>query len=417
LKIIHFTRDDSGGAGLAVYRLHQNLLRNNIKSLMVVDNKNLSDSSILQIRGRYRLHHKILDKIQRKFIILNKEFCFYDYGRSSLNHYLDVVSKLPFAPDIIILHWISGYVSLNVIQNLKNKYNAKVFWYPLDMGPITGGCHYAWDCLGYTNGCNDCPAIKRPFKSLARVNLKRKTLSLKRLDIQFLAGTSNIYNEIRASYVFKNSIIHKVHIGVDSDVFSPDSKQALKLKKRLGLSFEKKILFFGAFDLDEKRKGSQLLISALEILSEDKSFLNDKILLITAGKQGCLEFYDKLPFEHHHLGYVKGESKLSEIYRIADIFISPSIEDSGPMMINESILSGTPVISFNIGVAKDLVYSDTTGKNVSKVDPISLASSIKDLCNLSKKEFYRISRNCRKLGLDKVSYSAQIKRLKEIFSD
>lgn len=49
------------------------------------------------------------------------------------------------------------------------------------------------------------------------------------------------------------------------------------------------------------------------------------------------------------------ENELFEVYCAADVFMSTTIADSGPMMVNYSIACGTPVVSFPIGVAQDLV--------------------------------------------------------------
>ncbi len=41
--------------------------------------------------------------------------------------------------------------------NKRNKCN-QFLLYMMDMAPMTGGCHYAWDCEKYKMKCGGCPA-------------------------------------------------------------------------------------------------------------------------------------------------------------------------------------------------------------------------------------------------------------------
>ena len=45
---------------------------------------------------------------------------------------------------------------------------------------------------------------------------------------------------------------------------------------------------------------------------------------------------------------------------MSDVFLSPSIQDAGPMMLNQALMCGTPAVAFNIGVAYDII-NDKTG--------------------------------------------------------
>ncbi|HAK12692.1 MAG TPA: glycosyl transferase family 1, partial [Chitinophagaceae bacterium] len=54
---------------------------------------------------------------------------------------------------------------------------------------------------------------------------------------------------------------------------------------------------------------------------------------------------DIFPFDAQQLPFANTEQALAKYYQLADLFISPSIEDAGPMMILESLPCGTPVIA------------------------------------------------------------------------
>jgi glycosyltransferase involved in cell wall biosynthesis len=96
------------------------------------------------------------------------------------------------------------------------------------------------------------------------------------------------------------------------------------------------------------------------------------------------------------------------------LFICPSVEDSGPMMINEAIMSGTPVASFEMGVALDLVDPGVTGYRVPLADSHALATALASFIRLSPEERAAMSAACRALGLEKSSAQAQVRAFVEL---
>jgi glycosyltransferase involved in cell wall biosynthesis len=114
------------------------------------------------------------------------------------------------------------------------------------------------------------------------------------------------------------------------------------------------------------------------------------------------------------MGFISSQEVLAEMYQIADFLVVPSLEDSGPMMINESILCGTPVVAFDMGVAGDLVKTGKTGYLARLGDKDDLAFGIQLLLNMTSKSYEEMRVNCRNIGLSKVSYKAQISHFLEI---
>ena len=168
----------------------------------------------------------------------------------------------------------------------------------------------------------------------------------------------------------------------------------------LELPLDKKIVFFGAANLRHPRKGMKYLIHALEILKRDNSrSIKDVFLLIAGNGLGDME----LPFEFKNIGYLSTEEQLASAYKACDVFVCPSIEDSGPLMINQAIMSGRPVVAFNMGVAPDLVLNGITGYLANCRDSEEFAYGLKSLLELSSIEWDEYSRNCRDLGLTKFS--------------
>ena len=52
---------------------------------------------------------------------------------------------------------------------------------------------------------------------------------------------------------------------------------------------------------------------------------------------------------------------LFKAYYCADLFVCPSLEDSGPMMINYAFMTNLPVVCFPMGVALDLILHEKNG--------------------------------------------------------
>ena len=69
------------------------------------------------------------------------------------------------------------------------------------------------------------------------------------------------------------------------------------------------------------------------------------------------------------------------------------------MMINESMMSGTPVAAFRMGVALDLVRHRATGYLVELGNAQLLAEALYEFILLTSDERAIISENCRTLAM------------------
>jgi glycosyltransferase involved in cell wall biosynthesis len=173
----------------------------------------------------------------------------------------------------------------------------------------------------------------------------------------------------------------------------------LTIRKNYGLPQDGLILLVGSFNLHDERKGFNELTQALGQLYEN---LDDtqrgKLTIVSIGKK---DIADTHSFKSYHLGLLRGEKALAEAYQLADVFACPSVEDAGPMMINESVLCGTPVVSFEMGVSLDLVHYPETGYRARLNDAADFAKGLKTLFfeAADKGQLETMRANCRELGL------------------
>ena len=87
------------------------------------------------------------------------------------------------------------------------------------------------------------------------------------------------------------------------------------------------------------------------------------------------------------------------------------------MMVSESMLCGTPVASFNVGKACDLITSHVSGFIVHVNDHEALASSLNYFLTLDSESTKSISIEARRSALEQVSLGAQEKNLRSLLAD
>lgn len=419
LNIVNLSSTAEGGAGIMSREFNRLLLQHGYNSILIVKEskfnypnvikyKNYSENQILLII------HKVIKRTTKFFLndkigTLDAKYCFYSANEDKAPISIKKLLKMiPFKPDIVFLHWVPDFINTKVICELEKKINAKIFWIMMDNAPLTGGCHYPWDCKGFHTDCSDCPAI---------LNMKKKYLAKKYLEykkkylppnLEIIACSQMDYLRALESSLFKKNKIHKILLPVNENLFKPGDKKKARIK--LGLPLNKKIIFFGATSLNEIRKGFGLLLQVLKEFREQLT--NDEaanIHLLIAGNSGA-EIIKDLLFSYTMLGYIQ-YSELPNVFQAADFFISPSIEDSGPTMVNQAIMCAIPVVAFNRGVAIDLVKNKNTGYLARFNSVADFVFGIKEMINLSNSEYQVISENCKNIGLNNLCFKKYYEKL------
>ncbi len=251
--------------------------------------------------------------------------------------------------DVIHLHWPVGILDF---ENLAEVCGDKpVVWTPADMNPYTGGCHYSEGCQKYTKDCQKCPLLSG--SQLAHENWKVKRAAYTKLpNLQIVSPSQWLAERGRKSSLWGGLPIHVIPNALPVDRFHPTSKMVARIK--LGLPLDKKLILFGADNVTNLRKGGDLMMASIKRLQEQG---------LAKDVEGVVFGANKVRFDipTHAMGHVAEVERLSLVFAAADVFASPSREDSGPMTVAESMLSGTPVVAFNIGNAREIVVHRDTG--------------------------------------------------------
>jgi len=196
------------------------------------------------------------------------------------------------------------------------------------------------------------------------------------VDIALYVGTQNkkYYQKHGLS---ENKLLFVPH-AVDNQRFeNKEQKINYQLRKQLGIEENKIIfLFAGKF---EKRKNPQILIESYISLPDS---LKQKAVFILVGN-GELENELKkksqteqgilfLPFQN--------QSKMPQIYQLADVFVLPSISETWGLAINEAMNCGLAILASNrVGCATDLVMNNNTGFIFEFDQPEELTNKMKTL--------------------------------------
>jgi glycosyltransferase involved in cell wall biosynthesis len=421
-KVLVLSTRDSGGAGESAFRITKGLCNLGIEAKMIVRYKSKPDAFVLQVpyvgtsllkRGADKLK-SIFNRPGRE-PELNDDYCFFNLDETKV--FTDpslLLSQLPFKPDIILLGWVTEFITSSIALELKRATNAMVYWLMTDMAPITGGCHYAWNCKGYLKDCDDCPAIvSSKDKYLAKRNLATKKKAVAEGDIRIIAGSLWTYHQARQSSLFKDQNEIPIINGlIDFSIYNPSCRSVAKTV--FNIDNNSKIIFTGATLTGERRKGIRHFVDALISLWDmlPGNLRDDICVLIAGNKSDQNEFVNQIPFKKYFIDFIKDERLLSLAYQAADVFVCSSVEDSGPMMVNEALACGTPVVGFELGFMIDMVVSGKNGFKVPVADSNAMAKSIRSVLTLSENEFQAFSANAIAQVKKKVSHEALAEAIK-----
>lgn len=368
LKYLRIAAHDFHGAGSASVSVIQNLRKKGVDAKLLVQYKKSSYDYVIGVHDYHSILGKLLyilgyfaRKYYREYIVVDKKYLFLDLQRNSIS--ADKLLKLyGDVPDVISCAWTSNFITNKTIKELKEKTGAKVIIEMTDNSPLTGGCHYPWDCRGFTSDCFPCPALREGCKKA------QKTLHFKKKYItpdMIISGTTSDCLRAKDSVIFRDSIIIPTVYLPKNPYSFPRSSGCQKWDIPEG----NYVVFCGAKDLSEERKGFRYLMEALDLAKQTIGDTKRITLLVAA--RDLIDFPSE--YDVRVLGLI-GQEDLYRAYCCADLFVCTSVEDSGPLMINQAFMANTPVLAFRIGVALDLIDHKKNGY-------IAKLKDSADLCN------------------------------------
>ena len=186
----------------------------------------------------------------------------------------------------------------------------------------------------------------------------------------------------------------RIHIAVNTLPYGELKERYAKakpeeLKKRLGIHRDMKVILSLCYL--EKRKGVQVLLEAFARLKEDRP----DVALVIAGDgphvQHLKWMAEGIP-DVHFTGYVPEEEKAA-YYRMADVYVLPTLMDPWGLTVNEAMICETPVVTtFDAGAWQ---LASRCGAVVNSGDPIELYEALKELLS-SDDELRVLGRRARR---------------------
>tara|TARA_B100001989_G_C24542119_1_gene468263 strand:+ start:720 stop:1871 length:1152 start_codon:yes stop_codon:yes gene_type:complete len=212
-----------------------------------------------------------------------------------------------------------------------------------------------------------------------------------------ITASTLIYKRLR-NWGIPNSKLTIIPIGVDTDSFSvPSINKKNSIRKKLGFhdheivigSFQKDGIGWSDGDSPKHIKGPDLFVNSVDLISKEFPVA----VLLTGPARGYVKNQLKdrgIKFKHIYLNFYE---EIVDYYHALDLYIISSREEGGPKGIVESMASGVPLVSTNVGMASDFIVDNMNGGLVQSFEPEEIAKkSIKILSSQSKDNLIKQAR-------------------------
>jgi glycosyltransferase involved in cell wall biosynthesis len=299
------------------------------------------------------------------------------------------IADLLAESDIVHLHWVVGMIDYERAGDYLG--DKPVVWTLADMNAFTGGCHYSEGCEEYKRECRQCPLLG-PESDLAHKTWHIKKKAYSRLgNLHIVCPSAWLAGRVRESALLGDRPIHVIDNAFPADRYMPVNRSVARI--RLGLPLHKRLILFGAENVANRRKGADLLKAAIDEYCSLYGGADTEVVVFGYSSM-------ELALPVHELGYVAEEHRLAVAYSAADVFVLPSREDNAPLTVGESLLCGTPVVSFPVGNVPDIVRHRATGYIARHLDPVDMAHGIKwALDETAAGDGIRVASRCRQTAV------------------
>jgi glycosyltransferase involved in cell wall biosynthesis len=382
MKILHLSKmDTGGGAADGFVRIHRALLAEGHHSVAyVIKQKRHDVPAMVDARRLLGPLDKLAWGIGRVWAKLRrlhlKPVGVYDFDAEA-NYPAEPIIRHARAQaeqwDLVIVHWSGAFVRPEAIREIAEALGARVALWQVDMAHATGGCHSNLGCASYQTGCGACPLLSSSDpKDISFIQAQRRNRIWKELGAVVLAPSGWSARQAKESFVLRDLELRTFPIPLDLAALRPTA-DASAARRELALPAEGRIVLVRALDPSLTYKGFALFLEALRRLDDQGVALHVAVI----GDRGFVP----AGFRHvgiTELGPQRGDTALARAYQAADFFVSPSTNETGPMMAGEAMACGRPLIAYPIGIAPDLIEQGRNGTLVEPVgDVAALAAAIR----------------------------------------
>ncbi len=384
--------DNFGGAAKAALRINECLKNSNISSKMLVVKKITNFKNITNPIG---LLAKLNFKIKNKILLVLKNIIKSDKDRSFNIFNSPILNEINYLmPKLVNINWIGAEtISIKDISKIKSQ----ILFTLHDMWSFCGSEHYV-DANKEHSWKNGYKKKNSLLLNLDYYIWKMKVKYWKNFSV--IAPSKWIYNLAKKSYLMRNKKIYYIPYPINTNLYCHEKKKNF---------YNKKVnLLFSAFgNVDNPRKGIQLLIRILDKLDPNSFNLN----IIGFGADKYLK-NKKYNINFYHL--IKDEKKLIKIYNKSDICLITSLVDNYPLVLMEAQSCGLPCIGFDAGGIKESILNNKTGFVIKNFNINKYVKKINYLI-ANRHIIKKFSINSRRFAVLRWSYPIIAKKYNNLF--
>lgn len=326
-----------------------------------------------------------------------------------------ILSKIQPTYDMVLVHVWQDMLTSKTLKAIYDSLHVPIILLAADMQPLTGGCFYFGDCRNFTHGCGNCPILDSTDPDdVTHANHAFKQGVYTSINCAF-AGNTYMNRFATQSGLFTNEQIKMVSMVLDKNIFKTLDQMASR--KALGIPPGKTHILLSRFAGNKHTlKGNDYLVESINRLAERlDAGQKAKTLLVFAGNHDA-DYENRFNLDVKNIGFLTRD-ELIQAYSAATVFISSSIDDAGPSMVNQSLMCGTPVVAYEVGTAIDAVINDVTGQKAPLKDTEAFAEGIRRILELPTANYLTMRKNCRTFAEEHYSFSAFADTITDIYEN
>jgi len=413
VDVILLSSYDTDGVGTYTQQVAEAIEKIGLSTQIIcINNQSKKDRSFgfLDKKPIYKIFFRILQEFERRILKISPKFAFIHLN--TLSDKIVLESDIwPQSCRLIITIFISGMMDARVLNKIYQKYNyPKILFMGVDDNLYTGGCHYVNNCDQYKKTCSKCPAVSKAIQPKVLKNFYRRKKYYDLINPMVIAGSNEHKNNIKASSLLRNFNIEKLILNADK-IYGKYELLRDKLRDSYGVN-RFAILVRSS---SEPRKGCDTVFKAIKLISIESPEKLKKLEFIFIGDDYLeqLILNKNLPVIYKSFGFLEKE-ELAKIYTISDLFLMPSYADLGPMMMTQSLASGTPVVSSDVGLARDLIVDNKNGIIIRNFNAENLEKHILNYLSKKDSEMSLIRKNTREISESVSSEEKFLSNLKNL---
>jgi len=391
----------NGSTGRNTLEMHQSLIALGHKSYVFCANEGNENENVIKIGSKY--DHKVHALYSR---IFGKQAYFSSKPTTRLINRLSAIK-----PDIVLLGNLHGnFINMPMLLEWLTNNDVPTVVVLHDCWFFTGHCcHYTLDnCYKWLTECHDCPILHKYNRSLffdqSRKIFRDKKRLFNAIPRLAVVGVSDwITTEAKKSPIFISAKIFKrIYNWVDVKKFRAIENS--NLRSSLEISPDRFVVI-GVAQGWNNDKGLNIFVELAK-----RCYDIDVVIVGTVDQE--VEKLSNL----HLCGSISDVDELVKYYSMADVFISPSVQETFGKVAAEALACGIPIIVNNKTALPEIASGVGYTIEDNNVDEI-----IADIVNLQEKYKHPngkriISQACRESAENRFEMQNIIEQYLELFS-